>query len=64
MHKSLLSGLNFAVFALGNSLYKEHYNVVGRNLFDWLGRLSGTPVYQLGLGDQNVAQSINGGKET
>ena len=59
--KSLLGKLNYAVFALGNSLYADHYNAVGRNLFDRLGRLSGTAVYPLGLGDQNVAQSVNGG---
>ena len=63
VHKSLLSRLHFTVFALGNSLYAEHYNAVGRNLFDWLGRLSGKPVYPLGMGDQNVVQSINGSKE-
>ena len=61
VHKSLLAGLNFAVFALGNSLYKQHYNTAGKNLFDWLSKLSGTPIYPLGLGDQNVAESINGG---
>lgn len=60
--KSLLSKLNYAVFALGNSLYTEHYNTVGRNLFDRLGKLSGVAVYPLGLGDQNVAQSVNGGE--
>lgn len=62
VQKSLLSGVKFAVFALGNSLYADHYNSVGRNLFDWLSKLSATPVCALGLGDQNVAQSANGGK--
>ena len=62
MQKSLLSGVNFSVFALGNSLYSDHYNVVGRNLYDWLSKLSGSSVYPLGLGDQNVAQSVNGGE--
>lgn len=62
VQKSLLSGLNFTVFALGNSLYEEHYNAMGRNLFDWLSKLSGSSVYSLGLGDQNVAQSANGGR--
>ena len=61
VQKSLLSHLKFTVFALGNSLYADHYNGAGRNLFDWLSRLSGTPVYPLGLGDQNVAESANGG---
>lgn len=62
VQKSLLSGVNFTVFALGNSLYSDHYNVVGRNLYDGLSKLSGSPVYPLGLGDQNVAQSVNGGE--
>lgn len=60
--KSLLSGLRFTVFGLGNSLYTQHYNTVAKNLFDWLSGLSGTSVYSLGLGDQNVAQSDHGGK--
>ena len=59
--KSLLSKLNYAVFALGNSLYTDHYNTAGRNLFDRLGRLSAAAVCPLGLGDQNVAESDNGG---
>lgn len=62
VHKSLLSGLQYAVFGLGNSLYSEHYNTVAKNLSDGLSRLSGTSVYSLGLGDQNVAQSVHGGK--
>ena len=57
----MLSGLRYSVFGLGNSLYGEHYNSVGKNLFHWLGQLSGTAVYPLGEGDQNVAQSKNGG---
>ena len=62
VQKSLLSGLNYAVFGLGHSLYGDHYNAAGKNLFDWLGRLSGTAVHPLGLGDQNVAQSTHGGE--
>ena len=62
VHKSLLSGLHFAVFGLGNSLYGEHYNAVAKNLFDWLSQLSATSVCPLGLGDQNVAGSSHGGK--
>ena len=33
VHKSLLSGLQFAVFGLGNSLYSNNYNKV-IELFD------------------------------
>ena len=57
----MLSGLHYSVFGLGNSLYGEHYDTVGRNLFLWLGQLSGTAAYPLGEGDQNVAQSKHGG---
>ena len=59
--KFILSQLKFTVFALGDSIYADHYNSTGKNLHDWLRRLAGTPVYPLGQGDENVAQSINGG---
>ena len=62
VHKSLLRGLHFTVFALGNSLYVQHYNTAGRELYRSLQQLAATPVYHLGLGDQNVAQSKYGGK--
>ena len=61
VQKSMLRGLHYAVFGLGNSLYGEHYNSVGKNLFGWLGQLSGTAVCPLGEGDQNVVQSKHGG---
>lgn len=60
--KSLLSSVHYAVFALGNSLYTQHYNTAGRELYQHLQQLSAQPVYPLGLGDQNVAQSKYGGK--
>ncbi len=62
VQKSLLSNIRYTVFALGNSLYANHYNTAGKNLFDELSKLSGIAVYQLGQGDQNVAQSKTGGK--
>ncbi len=62
--KSLLSKLHYTVFSLGNSLYKDHYSTVGNNLFDRLSRLSGVAIYPLGLGDQNVAESDNGGESS
>ena len=61
VHKSLLHGVHYAVFALGNSLYMQHYNTAGRELFRHLQALSAQPVYPLGLGDQNVTQSKYGG---
>ena len=59
--KSLLSSVHYAVFALGNSLYTQHYNTAGRELHQHLQELSAHPVYPLGLGDQNVTQSKYGG---
>ena len=61
VHKSLLSGLHYATFGLGNSLYGENYNKAVKDLADGLEKLSATSIYPLGLGDQNVAQSIHGG---
>ena len=61
VQKSLLAHLKFAVFGSGNSLYAQNYNAAAKNLFDWLGKLSASPVCALGLGDQNVSQSPNGG---
>lgn len=63
VQKSLLSGIKYAIFGVGNSLYEDHYNMAAKNLFDWLGKLSAHPIIGLGLGDQNVSQSRNGGVE-
>ena len=62
VQKSMLAGLHFTVFGLGNSVYGENYNIAGKGLFEWLGKLSATVVYPLGLGDQNVPQSTHGGE--
>lgn len=61
VQKSLLADVKFSVFALGDSVYESHYCSAGKNLFDWLRSLSAKPLYPLGTGDQNVAQSVNGG---
>ena len=60
--KTFLSGLHYAVFGLGDSLYGENYNTVGKGVFEWLEQLSAAAVFPLGLGDQNVAESKHGGK--
>ncbi|KAL5477800.1 hypothetical protein EMCRGX_G024646 [Ephydatia muelleri] len=59
--KTFLSGLHYTVFGLGDSLYGENYNKVGKGVFEWLEQRSAIPVFPLGLGDQNVAESKNGG---
>ena len=61
VHKSLLSGLHYAAFGLGDSLYGENYNKAVKDLVDGFKKLSAITVYPLGFGDQNVAQSIHGG---
>jgi len=57
--KLMLKGMKFAVFGLGNSLYKDsqdvdNYNVFGLNLDEYLGKLSATRFCKIGLGDDNI----------
>ncbi|KAJ8044014.1 S-adenosyl-L-methionine-dependent tRNA 4-demethylwyosine synthase [Holothuria leucospilota] len=61
--RTLLSGVHYSVFGLGNSLYKENYNKVSRNVDIWLKTLHATPVVARGYGDANVANSKHGGIE-
>nr|QQZ00429.1 CPR [Cydia pomonella] len=48
-----LTGLNYAVFGLGNKTY-EHYNAVAIYLDKRLEELGGTRVYEVGLGDDDA----------
>ncbi|XP_013195874.2 NADPH--cytochrome P450 reductase [Amyelois transitella] len=48
-----LTGLNYAVFGLGNKTY-EHYNEVAIYLDKRLEELGATRVYELGLGDDDA----------
>ncbi|XP_008942506.1 PREDICTED: S-adenosyl-L-methionine-dependent tRNA 4-demethylwyosine synthase-like, partial [Merops nubicus] len=61
--KTYLKGLRFAVFGLGNSLYADHYNTVGRNVDRWLWMLSARRVLTRAQGDCNVARSKHGSIE-
>ena len=61
--KSSLHDFRFAVFGLGNSLYSYHYNLVGCNIDNWLSRLGAERFAPLGLGDENVSNSLNGSIE-
>jgi len=47
-----LTGLNYAVFALGNKTY-EHFNAMGKYVDKRLEELGATRVYELGLGDDD-----------
>ncbi|KYQ51963.1 NADPH--cytochrome P450 reductase [Trachymyrmex zeteki] len=48
-----LTGLNYAVFGLGNKTY-EHYNEIGINVDHRLEQLGATRVCELGLGDDDA----------
>ncbi|NXJ93250.1 TYW1 synthase, partial [Corythaixoides concolor] len=61
--KTYLKGLRYAVFGLGNSVYVDHYNTVGRNIDRWLWMLSASRVMTRAEGDCNVAQSKHGSIE-
>ncbi|EDV22483.1 uncharacterized protein TRIADDRAFT_28630, partial [Trichoplax adhaerens] len=63
VQKTLLSKLNYAVFGLGNSVYQEHFNSVAKDTDSWLHKLHGNRILPLGIGDNNVVQSENGGLE-
>ncbi|NWW51202.1 TYW1 synthase, partial [Pedionomus torquatus] len=61
--KTYLKGLRYAVFGLGNSVYVDHYNTVGRNIDRWLWMLGASRILTRAEGDCNVAQSKHGSIE-
>lgn len=61
--KTFLADARFSVFGLGNSLYSENYNVIGRNIDKWLSQIGAERYGPLGLGDENVAESLHGNIE-
>ncbi|KFQ96741.1 tRNA wybutosine-synthesizing protein 1, partial [Nipponia nippon] len=61
--KTYLKGLRYAVFGLGDSVYVDHYNTVGRNIDRWLWMLSASRIMTRAEGDCNVAQSKHGSIE-
>ncbi|NWS66939.1 TYW1 synthase, partial [Crotophaga sulcirostris] len=61
--KTYLKGLRYAVFGLGNSVYVDHYNTVGRNIDRWLWMLGASRIMTRAEGDCNVAQSKHGSIE-
>ena len=60
---SMLKGLKYSVFGLGNSLYTDHYNTVAKHVDKFLFQLSATRFHSLCLGDENVAGSKYGNME-
>ncbi|XP_076472908.1 S-adenosyl-L-methionine-dependent tRNA 4-demethylwyosine synthase TYW1-like [Babylonia areolata] len=63
VQKTLLSDLYYAVFGLGNSLYRDHFCTAGRNVDARLHQLSATALKAFTAGDENTAESQNGGIE-
>ncbi|XP_013421711.1 S-adenosyl-L-methionine-dependent tRNA 4-demethylwyosine synthase [Lingula anatina] len=63
IQKTMLQDMRYCVVGLGNSLYKERYNKVARNIDHWFHKLSANRVLGIGLLDENVASSKNGGIE-
>ncbi|NXN12149.1 TYW1 synthase, partial [Indicator maculatus] len=61
--KTYLKGLRYAVFGLGNSVYVDHYNTVGRKVDRWLWMLGASRIMTRAEGDCNVAQSKHGSIE-
>ncbi|NXP25037.1 TYW1 synthase, partial [Scytalopus superciliaris] len=61
--KTYLRGLRYAVFGLGNSVYVDHYNTVGRSIDRWLWVLGASRVMSRAEGDCNVARSRHGSIE-
>ncbi|XP_069470984.1 S-adenosyl-L-methionine-dependent tRNA 4-demethylwyosine synthase TYW1-like [Ambystoma mexicanum] len=61
--KTYLKGMRYAVFGLGNSLYADHYNTVGKNVDKWLWMLSASRIMTRSEGDCNVVKSKHGSIE-
>ncbi|XP_023215688.1 S-adenosyl-L-methionine-dependent tRNA 4-demethylwyosine synthase-like isoform X2 [Centruroides sculpturatus] len=60
MQKFILNGMKYGVFGLGNSLYGENFNKVSKELDEWLNKLEAERIMDVGLGDENMAESKNG----
>eukprot|EP00056_Hartaetosiga_gracilis_P009899 m.143863 g.143863 ORF g.143863 m.143863 type:complete len:813 (-) comp13217_c0_seq4:270-2708(-) len=58
-----LSFLGYSVFGLGNSLYKDNFNKVSRDLEVSLAAIGGQCLSPVLYGDENVEQSANGSLE-
>uniref|UniRef100_A0A8C0GY74 tRNA 4-demethylwyosine synthase (AdoMet-dependent) n=1 Tax=Chelonoidis abingdonii TaxID=106734 RepID=A0A8C0GY74_CHEAB len=61
--KTYLKGMRYAVFGLGNSVYVDHYNTVGKNIDKWLWMLSASRIMTRAEGDCSVAKSEHGSIE-
>lgn len=60
MQKSVLSGMKYGIFGLGNSVYGENFNKVSKELDEWLNKLEAKKIIDIGLGDENTIENKNG----
>jgi tRNA wybutosine-synthesizing protein 1 len=61
--KNELEKLTYAVFGCGNSLYKENFNTVAKEVDRCLAELGAKRLLSTELADENTAKSIYGGLE-
>ncbi|XP_029468121.1 S-adenosyl-L-methionine-dependent tRNA 4-demethylwyosine synthase-like [Rhinatrema bivittatum] len=58
-----LKGMRYVVFGLGNSVYINHYNTVGKSIDKWLWMLGARRIMTRAEGDCNVVKSKHGSIE-
>ncbi|CAG7681726.1 unnamed protein product [Allacma fusca] len=58
--KTYLQNIKYTVFGLGNSDYGDNYNLVGKQLDQNIHELGAIRLVDLGLGNENTAESIHG----
>ncbi|KDQ97265.1 S-adenosyl-L-methionine-dependent tRNA 4-demethylwyosine synthase-like [Zootermopsis nevadensis] len=63
VERELFKGMKFAVFGLGNSQYKDHFNQVGKQVDRWLQDLHAARFIKLGVGDEDTSASKRGSIE-
>lgn len=64
VQKSMLMGMRYAVFGLGDSVYKDNFNVTAENIDTWLHKLSASRMFPMGQGDENCARQDDGSQES
>jgi len=56
-----LKNLKFSIVGLGSSYYEENFNIVAKNIDSAIEKLSGNRLLPIGICDENVVNSVNGG---
>lgn len=61
LDKDHLKHLKFAVVGFGSSYYEDNFNIVAKNIDAAIESLSGNKLLPVGICDENVINSANGG---